>query len=903
MTRFLRLLLLLVLPSGALRAAQGPTPDDPAHQPDPRAPLTAHATPQAPLLDGRLDDAVWQDAAPITGFTQRFPDEGRPATQATEVRLIYTGDALYVGARMHDTAPDSVVSRLVRRDVETDADRFAIFIDGYHDRRTGFYFGVNAAGTLYDGTLFNDSWDDNSWDGIWQARVARDADGWTAEMRIPFSQLRFHAGDDLTWGVNFRRDIQRRQETDFLVFVPRNEGAFVSRFRDLVGLRGLHSGMRLEAVPYVTAGAAFTDPDPGNPFRDGSDYEADAGLDLKVGLTSSLVLNATLNPDFGQVEVDPAVVNLSDRETFFPEKRPFFIEGQDVFNYSYGGANNNNGFNWGNPDLFYTRRIGRPPQGGTPDADFYDRPEAVRILGAGKLTGRVAGANAGFMGAVTGRSYAHYATGSVRDRVEVEPVTYYGVARMQREFADSRHGLGFMGTLTQRQFNGSVLRDAINGGAYVAGLDGWTRFGKDELWALTFWTAMSHVTGSAEQIASLQTNSLHYLQRPDLDAARFDPLRTSLTGFAGRLYLNKQRGRWMANASLGIIDPYFDTNDLGFQWNSNYINTHAFVGYRWDDPDRFTRTKNVMGAYARSLDFDGNTVASFVWSRTNVQFKNYYSAGLGAVVAQGTMSPRRTRGGPLTYSPGGFNLFADASTDSRKAVQLSASTEVETGRQGNSWSTGLQVTWQPAPSLNVSVGPNLSRNLNTAQYVTAVDDAAATATYGGRYVFADLDQWTLASDLRVNWTFTPTLSLQLFAQPLIASGAYRSFKELRAPRSFQFDRYGAEKGAIAGEVYSDAAGAYVPAGEATPEQYTVSPGAGGTPFSFGNPDFRFASLRGNAVMRWEFRPGSTLYFVWTQLQDDFESEGSFAPRHTLGRLVEQRPDHYFRVKLTYWLGR
>lgn len=888
MPKLATLLLLAALCTGAGQARQGPTngSDTPTKR-DTQAALTALQIELAPTIDGRLDESVWQQATVISDFTQRFPDEGQPASQRTEVRLLYTSDALYVGARMYDASPDSIVARLVRRDVDADSDRFAIFLDGYRDRTTGFYFGVNAAGTLYDGTLYNDAWDDNSWDGIWTARVSRDAEGWVAEMKIPFSQIRFNPAPEMTWGVNFGRYIQRRQENDYLVYVPRNESAFVSRFRELKGLRGLQTGTRFEVLPYVTAGADFTDQPAGNPFRDGSDYAVDAGLDLKVGLTSSLVLNASINPDFGQVEVDPAVVNLSDRETFFPEKRPFFIEGQNVFNYSYGGANNNNGFNWGNPELFYTRRIGRPPQGGGPQADFVEYPEAVPILGAAKLTGRVLGASAGFVGAATGRSHAHFERDGVRDKLEVEPLTYYGVARMQREMNGGQHGIGFMSTLTQRQFRSDLLRDQISEGAYVAGLDGWTRFGNDEMWALTFWAAMSHVRGTETQIERLQRNSLHYLQRPDLKAARVDPTRTSLTGFAGRLYLNKQRGNWMANAALGVIDPYFDVNDLGFQWNSNYINMHGFLGYRWTETDRLTRSKSIMGAYARSLDFDGETITSFFWGRGNAQFRNYYSVGLGTVVFQGVQNPRRTRGGPMTYNAPGYQIFGDLYSDSRKAARVGLYGSTEQSGSGSYSNLGVEVSWQPASNVNVSISPDLSHGLSEAQYVRTVADPLATATYGHRYVFANLDQWTLSSSVRLNWTFTPTISLQLYAQPLIASGDYTNFKELAAPRTFDFN------------VYGEGASTF------DPETRTADPDGAGpaAAFGVGQPSFRFASLRGNAVLRWEFRPGSTLFFVWTQLQEDFEQEGTFAPRHTFNRLLDQRPDHYFRVKLTYWLGR
>ena len=356
------------------------------------APVPAVAHVQAVRLthpvavDGVLSDPIWSSAERISAFVQRDPSEGSAPTESTVVWVAYDDAALYVAARMYDAHPDSIIARLGRRDANTNSDRFVLYLDPYHDRRSGFFFSIDAAGTLWDGTLMNDDWNDNSWDGVWEGRTRIDSLGWTAELRIPYSQLRFIKADHYVWGVNFRRTIARKNEEDYLVYTPKNSSGFVSRFAELAGINGVTPPARLEVLPYVTSKAEFAPHAPGDPFFSGSRYTPAIGADVKVGLGSNLTLDATVNPDFGQVEVDPAVVNLSDVETFFSEKRPFFIEGSSIFDFGFGGTNNNWGFNWGNPQFFYSRRIGRAPQGGLPgDAAYSDVPNGTHILGAVKL--------------------------------------------------------------------------------------------------------------------------------------------------------------------------------------------------------------------------------------------------------------------------------------------------------------------------------------------------------------------------------------------------------------------------------------------------------------------------------------------------------------------------------------
>src|SRR5690606_3915882 len=467
-------------------------------------------------IDGILNEEAWNKILPIKQFTQRDPDEGKKPTQKTEVRIGYDDAALYIGARMYDTSPDSIITRLVRRDVDITSDFFLVYLDPYYDRRSGFYFGVNAAGTHYDGVLYNDTWSDNTWDGVWEGKVNIDDKGWTAELKIPFSQLRFHKNHENVWGINLKRIIARNNEEDYFVYVPKNENGMVSRFAQLKGINGIVPPGNFEILPYVTTRAEYTHPQPNDPFNSGSDYKPGFGADIKMGLGTNLNLNATINPDFGQVEIDPAVINLSDIETFFNEKRPFFVEGSTIFNFGQGGATNYWGFNCANPIIFYSRMIGRAPQGTVPEADYSDLPDGTHILGAAKISGKIGDNwNVGVIQSLTQREYANLYSNGIRSEAEIEPLSYYGIFRAQKELNEGYQGLGFISTITSRFFKDDKLKNDLNNNAYVFGIDGWTFLDSSKTWVISGWTGLSHLTGSNSRIASVQTNSQHYFQRPD----------------------------------------------------------------------------------------------------------------------------------------------------------------------------------------------------------------------------------------------------------------------------------------------------------------------------------------------------------------------------------------------------
>ena len=853
--------------------------------------VTATAATEAIQIDGRLDEPIWAQGVAADQFFQLDPDEGMPATERTEAIVLYDSDAIYVGARLFDSAPDSIVARLGRRDARQESDFFAVYLDPYLDRRSGYYFGLTAAGALRDGVLVNDNYDNSNWDGVWQGRVQRTSYGWTAEMRIPYSQLRFYQQDQYVWGVNFVREVSRKQERAYLVYRPSDESGFVSRFPELVGIRDVRPSRQLELIPYFRSRATYDQTvSDGNPFNDGSVYGLDGGLDLRYALTSNLTMNATVNPDFGQVEVDPAVINLGDYETYYSEKRPFFVEGASVFgNFGRGGARRIVTL-WDSPSFFYSRRIGRSPVGSLPAHAFSDMPDGTRILGATKMIGKLAGSwNVGTMQALTAREHARLQSGAgVRSEAEVEPAAYHGVYRAQKEFAGGRHGLGFLSTLNQRFFSDERLMDQMNKRSLSFGVDGWTFLDRENTWVLSGWAGLSRLEGTEQRLLNIQRSSLHYFQRPDIDHVAIDSSATSLSGWAGRLALNKERGRLTFSSTVETVSPSFNVNDAGFQYRSDAVRGLMGLWYVWPDPTRFTRDAVVFAALYRGIDYSGNVFSSGVFAISQIQFLNYYTAFTRLIINPETVKNMwRTRGGPLTLEPGGMSADLSLSSDQRKMFVVGMGLNMRRGESGNAKGLNTNIEWKAAPNVSLSLSPSVSWGTEEAQWVGAFDDMLATRTFGKRYVFAKLDQVTLSSRVRVNWTFTPKLSLQLYAQPFVAVGDYSEYKELARSQSYDFVRYGE-----GGSTFDAATLVADPDG----------PGGSAETIQLPNRDFNVASLRGTAVMRWEYRPGSTLYLVWTQRRSDFTNDPYFEFGSSFDQLATAPMENVFVVKMNWWLS-
>jgi hypothetical protein len=803
-------------------------------------------------IDGRLTEAVWQGTG--TGdFIQRNPLDGKPASERTEVWVAFDEKALYVAARLYDSEPGKIVSLLGRRDDALDSDWFSFAVDPYFDRRSGFQFSVNPAGSIIDKTLYNDEWNDSTWDGVWESAARIDDQGWTVEIRIPYDQLRFPARDEYLWGVNFMRTIQRKNEQDYFSWVPKEENGFVSRFARLTGIRGIRSGRHFEALPYT----------------------------VRKGLPFSL------NPDFGQVEVDPAEVNLSVFETYYSEKRPFFIEGANIFAFGYGGANSNYGFNWGNPEFFYSRRVGQPPQGSVDSEGYVSYPEMTRILGAAKMSGKVAGNwNIGFLNAVTAREYATMDHSGSRSSQEVEPFSDYGVLRAQKEFDQGRQGLGFIATGVFRDLDDPGLQGILGKQALALGADGWLQLGKTKGWALTSWLGATRVSGSRDYILGLQQSPLHYFQRPDADHLSLDPGATSLEGWAGRLALNKQKGNVIFNAALGAVSPGFEANDLGFQWRGDYVNSHLVTGYNWLHPGKVFRSAQLMAAMARGWDFGGNAIMNNYYLFSSGEFLNYWSGGIYLGYVDASYDKEASRGGPLLHVPPGYWIEFEAYSDSRKPLVFSLYGEASRRKDGSrEFGIGPTLRWKPRSNVSLSIHPEVEFINTYRQWVATVDDALNTGTYGKRYVFAYLNEKIISAEIRLNWIFSPKISLQAFLQPLIAVGKYAEFKDLARPATYSFNYYGSNGSTI----------------DKSADGYTVDPDGAGpaAEFFFADPDFNFKSLRGTVVFRWEYRPGSTFYFVWTQNRRDFANPGDLDFGRDVGDLVSAKGDNIFMLKVTY----
>jgi hypothetical protein len=816
------------------------------------------------VVDGRLDEPIWQTARTFTAFVQRDPVEGAAPTERTVALVVFDGKSVYIGAHLLDSEPADVVANLARRDRDVYSDGFVVYLDSRHDRRTGFVFALNAAGTRYDLTLSNDEWQDASWDGVWEGAAQRDAEGWTAEMRIPLSQLRFTAG--APWGINFERIIARKKEHDLLAFTPRQGSGFVSRFPELAVPADLRPPRRLEVVPYLSLRSDYFNHAAASALDDQRMPLLKGGADLKLGLGGNLTLDATVYPDFGQVEVDPAVVNLTDLEVTYPERRPFFIEGADLLDsFGRGGARGTYGFNWPGTDLLYRRRIGRSPQGEIPAHDAVDAPAATDILGAAKLTGKQGGWTVGTLHALTAREEARYLANGVEGRVPIEPLTYYGVGRVQRELAGGAHGLGAMATVTARRLD-AALRDQLNQSALVGGLDGWTLLGPGRNFALTAWAAASRVDGSAARITALQQSSAHYFQRPDARHLGVDPAATHLGGWAGRLALNKQHGHVLFNSAIGVLSPGWDSNDLGFSAFGDLVNGHVAAGYQWPDPGRIFRRTTLQGAVYSSWDFGGNHVSQGLWAAWESQLLNYWWARLGADYNPSVVDNRLTRGGPLMLTPRWTSVRGGFDSDDRYPVRAGGGLRyARADLAGNHrLSADAYLELRPIARLTLALEPSYAVQRSTTQYLDTLDDPAATATYGHRYLFGDLHQRTLSANLRLNWIFTPALSLEVFAQPLLSAVRYTRVLQLERPRSLDL------------MTTADDPAAY---------------------------SFTFTSLRASAVFRWEYRLGSAIYLVWNENQSvEDKMNGLFQVGRSFESLGRSRADHVFMVKATYWWG-
>lgn len=848
-------------------------------------------------IDGRLDEDDWQRAEPARDFTQSRPNPGARASQPTQARVVYDRDALYIGVRLDDTHPDSIARQIARRDA-TDiySDWIRIGIDSYLDRRTAFIFAVSPRGVQRDEFRYNDSQNDELWDAVWESATQIDSAGWSAEVRIPLSQLRFSvaAGGVSKWGIQFGRILARGQETSVWSPMPPQQPGVVSRYGDLVGLDSLETPRRLEVLPYVSSQVTRAPGTAQNPFYEPTATTARVGADVRYGLPAGLTLTATVNPDFGQVEVDPAVVNLSAFEVFFPERRPFFLEGVDIFRFGQSVTFNDN-----NPSNFvYTRRIGRAPRRSLEalGATFSDVPAQSDILAATKVSGKTAGGlSLGVLGAVTAEERGRFVLpGGDRGSAIVEPRTDFLITRVRQDWRQGNTVFGGVVTGVRRDLPDPALAPLFVQDAVTSGGDFEHRWG-NRTWALSGFLAGSRVRGDARAISALQRSPIRAYQRPDAAGLSLDTTRTSLGGYFGTLSLARTAGEhWLGSLTYEETSPGFEVNDLGFQTRADFRSLSSALTFRETRRGRHLQGYEASVYVTTAANFDGDVVERRVSLLSSGVLRSFWSYELWAFVQPETIDDRLLRGGPLTRKPTEWQLRSGITTDSRRAIIGKVSYE-HNRNAANEWrhtvQLGLEV--RPSSAVRLQLKPQFVRQYDVDQYVAAVADPLATRTYGGRWIFGDIDQSELSLETRAEWTFSPRLTLQLWAQPFTASGRFARFKEFTTPGEFAFAVYGRDRGTVTRHAGGD--GSLV----------EVDPDAAGpaASFAFPDPDFLVRSLRGNAVLRWEYRPGSTLFLVWQQQRAGGDDRADLGAPADIGRTFRDPARNVFLVKLSYWLGR
>ena len=870
----IRRLVLAFLVLGCARIAMA---QQPSASPAPPKNASATRVPNGAIrVDGRLDDQAWQQAIPVSDFIQKEPTEGGVPTDDMDVFVVFDDDSLYVGARMH-SKDGRIQAPLGRRDDTSQAEYIMVSFDTFLDKRTARAFGVTAAGVRLDRYHASDNEDryDAGFDLVWTAHTEVTGTQWTAELWIPFSQLRFNPESRLLWGMNIQRFRPSLDEEDVWVLVPRTVRAWSSRFGELKGIADVPKSSRIELMPYVAGGSAINGSrDRLNPFDDGKNLTGRVGADLKVGLGPNLTLDATINPDFGQVEADPAEVNLTAFETRFAEKRPFFLEGSSLFNI-------------GHPNFYYSRRIGARPAGSA-SGDYVDYPQEANILAAAKITGRLQSrTSVAFLAAATDDETATVAFQNLPGAVEVPvaPRAYHAVGRVLQEFGSSGSSAGLFANVVHRDLNddealGSLYtRNAVG----VAG-NAVLRFNGGE-YELRVSGGGSHIDGEAPAIERVQTSSAHYAQRPDRDYSVLDPTLTALNGWTVQAAFDRMSGvHWLWGANTKIDSENFETNDFAQLNGADGWMTNGNLSYRETRPGTVFRGYSLNANVSTDTTLRGLMQSGHARGSVHLTWLNYWTTNLSASRDFETTSVSLTRGGPLMGRGPGWTVSAGAGSRSSSETRVTMNTTFAANDDGyrRARMSG-SLSMRPGPQWQFSVSPLVERLTEPQQYATTRSDGR-DETYGSRHIFAFIDRSTVSMQFRLGLTIKPDMNLDVYAEPFAASGHYYDYGELLAPGSRERLRYG-----TGGTTISE-----LPDGARA-----VTDGA--STFVLPNLDFNRLSFRSNVVLKWEWRAGSTLYVVWQQDRSETETIGDYVNVGDTFRSVTAPGRNVFVVKTSLWL--
>ncbi|MBN1819947.1 MAG: carbohydrate binding family 9 domain-containing protein [Prolixibacteraceae bacterium] len=838
-------------------------------------------------IDGQFNEPAWQLANWDGDFIQYSPYEGKPPYQQTEFAIIYDKNNIYLAIKALDNNPDSIVTRMTRRDY-AEGDILSINLDSYNDKRTAFGFNVSAAGVKTDVTHSDNVTEDNTWDPIWFVKTAFTEEGWNAEIAIPLTQLRFDESENQTWGMQITRYIFRNDEISIWQPMKRDQAAYIANFGKLKGISGIKPKNVLDIIPYAVARLETFEKNPENPFRsEGFKTGFNAGLDAKVGLTNYLTMDLTINPDFGQVEADPSVINLSTYETYYQEKRPFFIEGKNILNYKLDIGDGE----WIRDMLFYSRRIGRRPnyEPVLNQDEYNEAPEFTRILGAAKISGKTKnGWSIGLLESVISEENAEIRSINESRTQVVEPMTNYLIGRIQKDFNDGNSYIGGIATAVNRDINDPLL-DFLHKSAFSGGVD-WMHRWNNQKWRMIGGLYFSRVNGSTNAISLTQKAYIRNFQRPDADYLEYDSTRTSLSGYGGKFDISKIGGKLKFGASLTWKSPGLEINDVGFAQQVDRITESTWINYQIYNPFFIFRTVTLNASEFVLWDFGGNKNMLGVVANGSVQFKNYWNASASFQYNGEQLFSTTMRGGPALKNPAYNTLQMSLLTNPQKKLTFQIFGEGNISLEkdySKSVSTSLNIGFRPIDALRFDITPGMYLSNNELQYVTQKNYNSDM-----RYIFARIRQNTLNMSFRIDCSITPDFSIQYWGQPFIATGKYSDYKfiiDSKAKKTYdRFQFYNQQQIGFNNQW----------------NVFTIDDNIDGiTDYYINKPDFNVKTFLSNMVLRWEYLPGSTLYLVWSQSRNAYVNNGSFDFTRDIKSLYHQPADNIFLVKLSYRFGR
>lgn len=837
---------------------------------------TERLTNEKPKIDGKLNDDCWLTGYWSGDFIQWIPNEGAKPSQPTEIKILYDDESIYVAIRCFDNEPDKIERKAGRRD-ELTGDMAGICLDSYHDKRTGFEFDMSAAGQKMDLILTNPMEADFNWNAVWFGKVALEDSAWTVEMEIPLSQLRYSNEYEQVWGMHVWRWIDRYQEESDWEFQTSTSPGMLYLFGELRGIKGLKKSQRVELMPYSIGKLNTFKKEPGNPFADkGRSFTGNIGLDAKVGIGSNFTVDLTVNPDFGQVESDPSVMNLTAFETFYEEKRPFFLEGKNIFN-----------FNMGDMSLFYSRRIGHSSSF-TPDLlsnEYLKMPDNTTILSAVKFSGKTSkGLSVGILQSFTANEKATINNASGDRKVAVEPFTNYVVSRVQKDLNKSNTVLGGIFTSTSRYVHDSHL-NFLNREAYSGGID-LLHYWKDKEYYLEAKMIGSNIQGKNEALWALQSSSARYFQRPDAAHLRFDSTLNQLSGHGGILKIGKgSKGLLRYSTEISWRSPGLDLNDIGYMQTADMVSQKNAVSYFKNQSVSIFRTFRAGLEEFNNWDFGGTYLSSGGQLNLYAEFLNKWSVSNQLGLTGESIDTRILRGGEAMLIPALWSENFTIRTDNSKRVNGEIKTTFNFSNNQSSRYLGISpgMSVRPINNLRFSLNVNYSVNKDNLQYVST---KMSNLKY--KYILGKIEQETLGVTFRVDYNITPELSLQYYGSPFATVGSYSNFKVVTdIPRASDYSN---RFQTIDNSVLSN--GSY----SVDEDNDDV------TDYSYDNPDFNFNQMRSNLVFRWEYRPGSQVYVVWSNERTDWQNPGSSPIRRAASRLAKVVPDNIFLIKFNYWFS-